>query len=289
MYPTRRPAVAVRLAGAVAVAAVAMLATGCRRNAPAAGGSGGAGAPAETLSVFAAASLREAFTALGAELEKGHPGARVVFNFAGSQELRTQIEHGAPADVFASADMRHMAALRAAGLVGAPVIFARNELVIAVAGAQAARVRSLGDLPRVGRLVIGAPDVPIGSYTQDLLDRAGAQLGADFRARVEGRVVSRELNVRQVLAKLRLGEADAAIVYRTDALNVAGYLAIVAIPPALNVIAEYPIAPVAAAPHAPLARAFVDLVLSAQGQATLRSFGFLPPAAGRPDGGEKTP
>ena len=169
------------------------------------------------------------------------------------------------------------------------MIFARNEPVVVVARAEATRVTALGDLPKVGRLVIGAPDVPIGRYTLEILDRAGAQLGKDFRARVEARVVSRELNVRQVLAKVRLGEADAAIVYRTDALTVADHVAIVSIPPGINVIAAYPIAPVTKAPGAVLARAFVDLVLSAQGSETLRAHGFLPPAASQPDGGGNPP
>jgi len=242
--------------------------TACRGAAPPAAG--------ETLTVFAASSLREAFTTLGETLERRYPGARVTFAFAGSQELRAQIEHGAPADVFASADTRHMQALREAGLVDAPIIFARNEPVIAV-GAGTTGIASLGDLPRARRLVIGAPDVPIGRYTLQILDRAAATLGPDFRARVEARVVSRELNVRQVLAKLRLGEADAAVVYRTDARAAGAGVEEVAIPPEINVTAEYPIAIVARTPRPPLARAWLALVASAEGRAALRTRGFLTP------------
>jgi molybdate transport system substrate-binding protein len=233
------------------------------------------------LVVFAAASLRDPFSALGVELERAYPGARVAFSFAGSQELRTQLEHGAPADVFASADLRHMEELVRAGRASAPVVFARNEPVLIVSKEASGRVRSLADLPRAARIVIGAAEVPIGRYTQQILDRASASLGEGFRARVEAKVVSRELNVKQVLTKVRLGEAEAGLVYRTDALT-APELTVVTVPTDVAVIAEHPIAIVAAAPHPALARAFVELVLSALGQRTLQQAGFLPAnAAGR--------
>jgi len=169
------------------------------------------------LEVYAAASLREAFGELGRQFEAKHPGTKLVFNLAGSQELRTQIENGAPADVFASADQKHMQALLAAKLAGKPRIFARNEPVLVVPEGNPARIRGLRDLPGAKRIVVGVPEVPIGAYTLRILDAASERYGGDFRERVEARVVSRELNVRQVLAKVGLGEADAAIVYRTDA------------------------------------------------------------------------
>jgi len=260
--------------------AAALLASACSRGeAPGPGSrsptsaSGPAGATPVT--VFAASSLREAFIDLAGELARTRPDVRITFDFAGSQELRTRIEHGAPADVFASADARHMQALRAAGLVEAPAVFAHNQPVLAVARDATTSITSLGDLPRARRLVIGAPEVPIGRYTLQILDRAAATLGADFRERVLLRVVSRELNVRQVLAKVGLGEADAAIVYRTDALAAGSKIAIVEIPPAINVVAEYPIAVVARSPHAAGARAFVELVSSPRGRAALRARGFL--------------
>jgi molybdate transport system substrate-binding protein len=242
-------------------------------------------APAEReLVVFAAASLREVFTRLGAELQRAHPGTELRFNFAGSQELRTQLEHGASADVFAAADFRHMDALVRAGSAATPALFARNEPVLVVAQESAASLRSLADLPAAERIVIGTPEVPIGRYTLQILDLASARLGADFRARVEARVVSRELNVRQVLAKVTLGEAQAGIVYRSDARAAGDEVAVVDIPPNLNVVAEYPIAVLARAPHPALARAFVELVRSPRGQAELAAAGFL-----RPEGSVAAP
>lgn len=232
------------------------------------------------LVVFAASSLREAFTALSVSFRRAHPGVEVTFDFAGSQELRTQIEHGAPADVFASADTRHMEELESAHRVEAPVVFAENEPVVAVAREAAAKIRSFEDLARADRIVIGAPEVPIGRYTLQILDRAEATVGAGFRDRVLAKVASRELNVRQVLAKVTLGEAEAGIVYRTDVAASPERIAVVEIPAGANVIAEYPIARVAGAAHPELARAWVDLVRSPEGQRALSDAGFLAPAAG---------
>jgi len=232
-------------------------------------------APGEReLLVFAAASLREAFTSLGQDFERGRPGVAVHFNFAGTQELRTQLEHGAVADLFASADTHHMDELTQAGRASGPVVFARNEPIVIVAKEAAAKLRSLSDLPKAERVVIGTPEVPIGRYALQILDRATPRLGADFRARVEAKVVSHELSVKQVLTKVRLGEAQAGFVYRTDARGVADVTA-VSIPPELNVTADYPIALLVGAPHPGLARAFVELVLSNAGQSTLEGAGFL--------------
>ncbi|HZJ53429.1 MAG TPA: molybdate ABC transporter substrate-binding protein [Myxococcaceae bacterium] len=227
-----------------------------------------------TLTVFAAASLRDVFGALGTTFEREHPGVKVQFNFAGSQELRTQLEHGAPADVLASADTKHMDAARKAGLVDAPKLFATNAPVIVVPADNPGKVRTLGDLPAVKRLVIGAPEVPIGAYTLQVLDKARTQLGADFPARVQARVASRELNVRQVLTKVMLGEADAGIVYRTDARSAGDKVRTLEIPADLNVVAEYPIATVARAPRHELARAWVAMVTGPTGQAALGDAGF---------------
>lgn len=247
------------------LAALALVAaTACQRGAP------------EEVVVFAASSLREAFTALAPIFEAEHPGVAVRLSFAGSQDVRTQIAQGAPADVFASADALHMAALGSLGRVGRPETFARNEPVIAVAREFGGGITSLADLPRAERLVIGGPGVPIGRYTIQILDRA-SRTDPTFRARVEARVVSRELNVRQVLAKVSLGEADAAIVYRSDVIAAGDRVNVVSIPATLNVVAKYPIAVVADAPHPALARAWVDLVLSPRGQAVLRDAGFDAP------------
>ena len=282
-------AVVVPAARAATIIGLCLSAIACGRaepeRAPSATGVANAGAPAaanadaareDALIVFAAASLREVFTALGAEFERAHPGVSVTFNFAGTQELRTQIEHGAAADVLASADLRHMDALAQAGRVVGPRVFTKNRLVLIVARERKEAIRSIADVPGAGRVVIGGPEVPIGRYTLQALDRAGAILGADFRARVEAKVVSRELNVRQVLAKVRLGEADAGFVYRTDAWPVRAELGVVELPPEVDVLAEYPIAIAADAPHASLARSWVELVLGEVGQRALADAGFLP-------------
>jgi molybdate transport system substrate-binding protein len=237
---------------------------------------GAAALPAKELVVFEAASLKDVFAKLARRFETDNAGVKVVTNAAGSQELRAQIEHGAAADVMASADRKHMDALAKQGLVVAPSVFTCNQPVVVVRTALASSIKTLADLPRAERIVIGTPEVPIGAYTLQILDRAAAKLGADFPKRVQAKVASRELNVRQVLAKVMLGEADAGVVYRSDAMAAGGKVALVAIPAELNVTAEYPIAALEAAPQPGLARRFVDLVMSPAGAAALREAGFAP-------------
>jgi molybdate transport system substrate-binding protein len=251
---------------------LAALGCGCKRSTP-------PPAPVEQhdLTVFAAASLREALTALGHNFEETHPGTHVILSFAGSQTLRAQIEHGAPADVFASADERHMKALYTEGLVKEPRLFATNELVVAVARARADTLREFRQLPEAARIVLGAPEVPVGEYTRKMLERASGELGADFAARVEAHVVSREPDVRQVLAKLSLGEADAGVVYRTDALSAKDKIVVVDVPAAYNVVASYPIAVTAHGKEPDIATAFIQLLLSPDGARSLSAQGFLPP------------
>lgn len=245
-----------------------------------AGFAGFAGFPATTraddsrdVTVFAAASLRESFEDLARAFEARHPGLKVRLNLAGSQELRTQIEHGARADVFAAADQKHMDALVTAKLAAAPRVFARNTPVVIVPRGNPAKVGSFDQLPGARKIVIGVPEVPIGSYTLQILDKAGAA----FKDRVLAHVASRELNVRQVLAKVALGEADAGIVYRTDAMASKDKVEIIEIPVKVNVVAEYPVAVLAKAPQPAAAKAFVDLLLSADGQKRLAAVGFVAP------------
>lgn len=232
------------------------------------------------LVVFAAASLRDAFGALRTRFERDNPGVHVVFHFAGTQACRTQLELGAAADVFAAAAEDDMQALVDAGLVGAPTVFARNELVLVVSHEARVRLRTLADLPSATRLVIGAPEVPIGRYTLEVLAQAERAEGAGFAERVLGRVVSRELNVRQVLNKVVLGEAEAGFVYRSDALVASSGVAVVSLPADVAVDARYPVAPLLRASQPDLARAFVQLLLSPDGQAALATAGFSAVSAG---------
>lgn len=239
-----------------------------------------AGANPAPVRVLAASSLKEAFGQVGARFT-ARTGLAVELQLAGSQELRTQIEHGAPFSAFAAADTRHMQALRAAGLVRPQVLFASNELVLVVPPGNPAGVRTLRDLAGAVRLVVGAPDVPVGTYTARLLERAEASFGAGFKERVERRVVSRELNVRQVLAKVALGEADAGVVYRTDARAFAGKVLALELPPELNLRADYPIAAAAGAAGGTGQR-FVEFVAAdPEARRLLVEAGFGPPAAER--------
>jgi molybdate transport system substrate-binding protein len=241
-------------------------------------------APA-TLTVFAAASLTEAFQDLGRALERRQPGLRVRFNFAGSQQLALQLEQGAPADVFASADQRWMDYVADKGLVEreAPV-FARNRLVVILPRTNPARIGSLPDLVRRGtKVVLAAEAVPVGRYSREALRKlAGADgFPAGYDRRVLDNVVSQEENVKSVVAKVQLGEADAGLVYRSDVTPaVARYVRLLEIPDRFNVIAEYPIALATGARNRELAREFVDLVRSEEGQGVLRQHGLIPaPAA----------
>lgn len=238
--------------------------------------------PERQLVVFAAASLAEAFRDLGGQFEASHPGTAVVFNFAGSQQLAQQLAQGAPADVFAPANQRQMAAAVAAGRVAeeAAQLFVRNRLVVIYPVENPAGLTTLQDLSKPGvKLVLAAPEVPVGSYAREFLEKASAAEGfpADYGAAVLANVVSYEENVRSVLSKVVLGEADAGIVYSSDVgPAAAGQAGRLDIPEALNVVASYPMAPIAGARNPQLAEAFVGFVLSPEGQATLARYGFEP-------------
>lgn len=227
------------------------------------------------LTVFAAASLTDAFEQMAADIAAAHPDVEITFNFAGSQALVTQLsEGGAEADVLALASPAQMTAAIEAGIpVGTTSTFARNLLTIVVPSDNPAGISSVSDLAAADiRLVLANPDVPAGNYArQSLCKVAGGDSG--WLANVANNVVSEEQNVRAVLTKVQLGEADAGIVYVTDALTAGDDVRTVYIPAEQNVIASYPIA---ALTDETLAAAFVSYVLSAGGQATLASFGFEP-------------
>ena len=235
-------------------------------------------AAAETIRVFAAASLNEAFGDIAALYKEQNPGDDVELNVAGSQVLRTQIEEGAPADVFASADHVHMDALRAVKLVDGPADFARNKLVV-VTPKDEPKVRHLVDLARPGvKLVIANANVPVGRYTTQVvgkMNRAGLY-GDDFQRRFMANVLSQESSARGVLAKVSLDEVDGGIVYLTDARTAAESVRLLEIPDRMNVVAAYPIAVVSGSKAREAAARFVALVRGEAGQALLAARGFLP-------------
>ena len=218
------------------------------------------------LTVYAAASLTDSFKALGASFEQAPNGVTVRFNFAGTPTLVTQIEQGAQADVFASADTANMDRLRADGLTsGEPRVFAHNKLEIAVAPGNPKRIASLADLARPEVVYISAaPTVPAGKYAGQALAKAG----------VAARSRSFETDVKSVLAKIELGEADAGIVYVTDVRAAGAKVQGVPIPDAYNVVATYPFVEVKGAKNPTVARMFIAYVLSGEGQSKLVMFGF---------------
>jgi molybdate transport system substrate-binding protein len=252
-----------RLAAALAVAALVL--AGCGGGDDDAGGGSGAAAPGE-IKVFAAASLTAAFTKLGEQFTAANGGTKVTFNFAGSQALATQIQQSAPADVFASADLANMDKVK--DLVGTPQNFASNQLQIVVEQGNPEGVKGLDDLANPDlKVVLAAPDVPAGKYAAEALAKAGVTV----------RPVSQEDNVKAVVTKVSLGEADAGIVYVTDVSAGGGKVEGVDLPEDQNVLATYPIATVKASKAPDQAQAFMDLVLSSEGQQVLKEYGFLPP------------
>ena len=232
-----------------------------------------------TVTVFAASSLTDAFTEIFSEFKKVNPAVEITPQFAGSPALRTQLEQGARADIYASADLAQMNLALQGGVVqDAGKTFARNSLVIITPRDNPGGVSAPVDLKKSGlKLVVAAPEVPVGNYARQSLALMGkdAALGAGFSAAALRNVVSNESNVRQVVAKVELGEADAGIVYGTDVTqDVAPKLAVIEIPAQFNVVAEYPIALTKNAGNARAARALIDFVLSREGQDVLKKYGF---------------
>jgi molybdate transport system substrate-binding protein len=268
----------------VAVVVAAVLLTGCTGGAgedsggvaPAA--DSGTAQPAGTLTVFAAASLTDVFPALGDRLEEEHPGLEVRFSFAGSSALAQQILQGAPADVFASADEGQMARVADAGLVENPEVFARNPLMLVVPRDNPAGIErpgtSGGGGPRLAELLtedvtmaVCAPEVPCGAAAAELLGETGLSDVPD----------TFEEDVRAVLTKVELGEVDAGLVYLSDVHAAGDSVLAYAFREAPQAINRYPVGVLAGAPNAGAARAFVDLVLSDEGDRVLREAGFLEP------------
>ena len=232
----------------------------------------------QKLTVFAAASLNDAFREIGKTFEQAHSDTIVQFNFSGSQELSTQLQAGALADVFASANVEEMQHVIDAGLVApdAPQVFVHNRLVVILPAGNPAGLMALADLAQPGlKLVLAAEDVPAGRYARQALENLNAAYGADFKLRALANLVSNETNVRQVVTKVGLGEADAGIAYRSDT-SAAPDLKTIDIPDEYNVTAEYPIASLQSTTRPQLAGEFIRFVLSAEGQAILQKWGFMP-------------
>lgn len=232
------------------------------------------------LTIFAAASLTDAFKEMATQIEQANPGTKLTFNFAGSPTLRTQLAQGARADVFASADEPNMAGAEKDGTItGQPQIFARNLLVVVVPAKNPAGIRTLQDLAKPNiKLVLTNKEVPVGNYARQTLEKMSQNpaFGTDFSTRVLANLVSEETNVRQVAAKVQLGEADAGIVYSTDVTPaIRDAVVVIQIPPEMNVIAKYPIAVVKGTQNEAGARAFIAYVRSPAGQTILVRHGFL--------------
>jgi molybdate transport system substrate-binding protein len=237
--------------------------------------------PTPPVNVFAAASLRESFEA-AAPAFTSKTGTKVTFNFAGSDTLETQIAEGAPADVFASANKTQMQKAADAGLLsGEPRVFARNQLVIMIPKNNPGHVSSATDLGRSGvRLVLAAPTVPIGSYARTTFANLAKrpEYGAAFEGAVTANVVSNEVDVKAVVTKVSLGEADAGVCYLTDVTpSVAKTVSTIAFPTGAAPEATYPIAIVKATKNAAAAQAFIEFILSPDGQAFLKDRGFIVP------------
>ncbi|PKN87595.1 MAG: molybdate ABC transporter substrate-binding protein [Chloroflexi bacterium HGW-Chloroflexi-8] len=235
------------------------------------------------ITVLAAASLTESFTEIGKRFEEANSGVTVVFNFAGTQELFQQIEQGIPADVFASANAKYMNDSVSAGYVdeAGRVIFAKNALTVIHPNANPGELKILADLSKPGlKIVIAAKEVPVGKYTNEFLDNTSQDttLPENFKENFLANVVSYENNVKGVVSKVVLGEADAGIVYFTDVTGDAlTELGMIEIPSDLNVIASYPIATLKSSQNVAFAQAFVDYVLSDVGQGILKNYGFINP------------
>ncbi len=263
-----------RVAAAVALV---LLVSGCgsqaagpgARNASTAAGPSGSAPAAQTLTVFAAASLKGPFATLGEQLEANHPGTTVRFSFAGSSDLVTQLQQGAPADVFASADTNTMDKAMGDDLVrGTPATFASNTLEIAVPPDNPAGVTSFADLTRSGvKVVVCAPEVPCGAATRKVETASGVDL----------QPVSEESSVTDVLNKVQTGEADAGLVYATDVQGAGDKVEGVAFPESSEAVNEYPIAVLAASEHPDLAQEFTALVTGAAGQRVLADAAFGKP------------
>ncbi|MEU5098145.1 molybdate ABC transporter substrate-binding protein [Streptomyces sp. NPDC020996] len=255
-------------------AAALLLLSACSSSGSDSSGASGSAASSSpklsgTVTVFAAASLQESFTALGKEFEKEHPGTEVTFSFGGSDTLAANITGGAPADVFAAASPKTMAIVTdRKDAVGTPTVFVRNRLEIATLPGNPDKISSLKDLTKSGlKVVLCDRTVPCGAAAQKALAAASLELTP----------VSYEQDVKAALTKVELKEADAAVVYRTDVKAAGDKVEGVEFPESADAVNDYPVALLKNAPNARAAKAFIELVESAEGQKVLTRAGFLEP------------
>ncbi|WP_327681549.1 molybdate ABC transporter substrate-binding protein [Streptomyces sp. NBC_00467] len=226
----------------------------------------GTGTPKANLTVLAASSLTDVFKQAGAAYEKAHPGTKITFSFAGSQELAAQVKQGAPADALVTADTKTMDGLGSE--TGTPSIIAKNRLVIATGEGNPEKIDELKDLADTKlKVVLAAPEVPVGRYSKKILD---AQ-------KITVKPVSQEPNVRAVLSKVELGEADAGLVYKTDAATAPDKVDAVGIPDAQNAIASYPAATLKTSKNSAAAEAFVKWLSTPEAQKIFQDAGFQQP------------
>lgn len=234
----------------------------------------------QTLTLFAASSLTDAFTEIGGNFKAAHSGVDVVFNFGSSSTLATQLTEGAPADIFASANAKQMqVAVDGKRIAGKPKTFAKNRLILIVPADNPAKIQTLRDVANAGvKLVIAAPKVPVRDYTDAMLTKLAAypSYGDAYKTAFMANVVSEEDNVRQVSAKVALGEADAGFVYKSDVTpDIADKVIAIQIPDSVNTLATYPIATTDNAADPKLAGEFIDYLLSDEGQGILVKWGFI--------------
>ena len=266
----RAAALAAGLAAALLTACGSSTGTGASAAVPATGTATAGSSPSSTgtVTVFAAASLKTSFTALGETFQAQHPGATVRFTFAGSSDLVTQITAGAPADVFASADENNMGKAQTAGVIsGQPVDFASNTLTIVTQPGNPKGITGFADLTASDlQVVVCAPQVPCGSATTKVEQSTGVTLAP----------VSEESSVTDVLNKVQTGQADAGLVYVTDAKGAGDKVTAVSFPEAATVVNVYPIAALTQATQPELAAQFIALVTGPDGQQVLQDAGFAP-------------
>lgn len=238
------------------------------------GWTGVSSAPDQTFNVFAAASLKESAVEIAHKFEEKHRSCTVSLNFGGSQQLVAQIKQGAQVDVLLSAGMEALKSLDY--IKGSLRIFAYNKLALIVpAGSK--KIRTLRDLSRNIRVIVADSHVPVGNYTEQMLTKAQGDYGKAWKAKVESEVVSKEQDVRAVLAKVGLGEADAGIVYVTDVGTAKGNVRMIDIPALYNVRAQYPAVLFSSSVNPDMAKEFMEFLLAPDGQKVLVKHGFVSP------------